>query len=160
MKYFKSFMPAFLKAAFIAIVAVSAMTSISLAATHGEHRVDADSRLSGNSLEHELWGFVQSKNEHGLTELISPFFLGGNLQSNRNYETFLAILKNLSITEFSISNVVESQDEDIRIISYDLVAQGSIPILDHRISVWQRKKHKHHQFFWQLISHSSFSLSP
>lgn len=125
---------------------------------HNEHRVDTDSRLSGYSLEHEFWSAVQNHHKDILTELISSIFLGGNAQGNFDFDAEMAKLRNLSISDFTISNVVESQDEDIRIISYDFVAAGATPINDHRISVWQRKKHKHHQFFWQLISHSSYGL--
>lgn len=161
MKYFKSFIPLpFNKAILITLVALGTASWIPLSANHNEHRVDADSRLSGNSLEYELWNSVQTQNKDTLTELISPLFLGGNIQGVRNFDTEIAILRNLSINSFAINNVIESQDEDFRIIAYDFTATGPTPINDHRISVWQRKKHKHHQFFWQLISHASFSINP
>lgn len=158
MKYFASMN--FNKTILIVMAALGAITWIPLAANHAEHRFDTDSRLSGNSLEYELWNLVQAHDRDGLDELISPFFLGGNIQGIRNSSTEIATLRNLSITSFVISNVVESQDEDIRIISYEFAAAGPTPMNDHRISVWQRKKHKHHQFFWQLISHSNFSANP
>lgn len=161
MKYFKSFIPLTLnKGILITLLALGAVSWLPLCANHGEHRVDADSRLSGNSLEYDLWNSVQTQNKDVLAELISPIFLGGNIQGIRNYDNEIATLRNLSITSFVINNVVESQDEDIRIIAYDFTAAGPASINDHRISVWQRKKHKHHQFFWQLISHSSFSINP
>lgn len=139
---------------------LTSVACLPLQAGHNEHRMDMDSRLSGNSLEFELWNSIQNHNKDALAELISPIYLGANMQGIRNYDTEISSLKNLSITGFLITNVVESQDESIRVISYDFNATGPIPISDHRISVWQRRKHKHHQFFWQLISHSSFSLSP
>ncbi|MBA3815397.1 MAG: hypothetical protein H0X29_02550 [Parachlamydiaceae bacterium] len=159
MQYFKSLF-SFHKLALTTIIALGSFTSLPLAANHSEHRFDTDSRLSGNSLEHDLWNLVQSKDHDKLADLISPMFLGGNLQGMRNYDSELSILKNLSITGFTITNVFESQDEDIRIISYDFTATGDLPINDHRISIWQRKKHKHHQFFWQLISQSTYSENP
>ena len=127
---------------------------------HGNHRVDTDSRLSGNALEHQFWTVVQNQDLHGLHELISPAFLGRNELGSYDHGAKLNALQHLAIESFSITNMVESQEDDIRIASYDFTTTGPYPIHDHRVSVWQRKKHKHHQFFWQLISQSSFSANP
>lgn len=157
MKYYKLFnISIFYKATPIALIAFIMSVWNPLTANHSIHRYDTDSRLSGHSLEHDLWHLVQTHDDK-FEELISPLFLGRNTQGIRNYDAEIEALKNLSITSFAINNIIESQDEDIRIISYDFTATGANPINDHRISVWQRKKHKHHQFFWQLISHSNFS---
>lgn len=156
MKYFKLFNPSiFNKAAPIALIAFVMNIWNPLIANHSIHRFDTDSRLSGHSLEHDLWHLVQTHDDK-LNELVSPLFLGRDTQGLRNFDTEIDALRNLSITGFEINNIIESQDEDIRIISYDFTATGPIPINDHRISVWQRKKQKHHQFLWQLISHSNF----
>lgn len=124
-------------------------------AAHREHRFDTDSRLSGTSLENQLWQAIQTHNAEILSELISPIYLGGSAALGfTGHSSEISNLTNLNIDNFSILNISETQGEDIRIVAYQLVANGSTPLNDRRVSVWQRTKHKHHQFFWQLISHT------
>lgn len=124
-----------------------------------EHRVDTDSRLSGASLEHQLWSLVQNRDVDALSELISPMYLGGNTIEFLYHDAEIAKLAHLHINNFSLSNIIESQEDDIRIIAYNFAATGQTSINDRRISVWQRVRHKHHHYFWRLISHSNFSTN-
>lgn len=119
-----------------------------------DHRVDTDSRLSGASLENRLWEAIQLHHIEELAELVSPIFLGGTNLGFTGHTSEISNLLNLHIQNFSIVNVSETQSDDIRIVAYQLIAHGQTPLNDRRVSVWQKTKHKHHQYFWQLISHS------
>lgn len=121
---------------------------------NNEHRVDTDSRLSGNSLENQLWSAIQSHNSDTMSNLISPIYLGGKSSGFAGHSDHIHYLSHVNIDSFSITEVIESQSDDIRIIAYHFIANGPTAFNDRRVSVWQRIKHKHHQFFWQLISHS------
>lgn len=136
-------------------VAASTVTISNIAEASHEHRFDTDSRLSGASLENSLWEAIRSHHLDELAELVSPIFLGGNASVGfTGHTSEISNLLNLHITNFTINNISETQGEDIRIVAYHLTADGSNPLNDRRVSVWQRTKHKHHQFFWQLISHT------
>lgn len=145
-------------ACFGLLIYAALATPVYLQAGHGhEHRVDQDSRMSGDSLEHQFWDLVKNQDNDKLADLISPIFLGGNANGAINRNAEIAGLSNLNFDSFSINNVVESQSEDIRIITYNFITTGPNSINDQRVSVWERTKHKHHQYSWQMISHSNSS---
>jgi hypothetical protein len=157
---FKQTKYACLKLAFAVLLAAAITTPVSLPASHShEHRVDTDSRLSGASLETEFWERVRDHDADMLSDLIASLFLGGNASGSISRDAELAGLAGLNFDSFSINNVVESQSDDIRIITYNFVTSGQNAINDQRVSVWQRLQHKHHQYSWQWISHTNSSSS-
>lgn len=149
---------ALLKIALCTLLFAAINAPVNVTASHGnEHRVDTDSRLSGASLETEFWERVRDHDANMLSDLTSSIFLGGNANGPVSRDAELAGLAGLNFDSFSINNVIESQSDDIRIISYNFVTSGQNAFNDQRISVWQRTKHKHHQYSWQWISHTNSS---
>lgn len=132
--------------------------------SHSKKRQRCPQEL-GAKLVKRFWFQVQTKEIRAFSRSISNIFQGGSDAGIVDKFLEVAILSNLDLASFDITNLFATQLKDVLVVSYTFTAvQNGANISDNRISVWKKIKGKGSHADssssldqWKLVSQSIFS---
>lgn len=110
----------------------------------------------GERLERQLWEDMKTFNWDALEKKLAPEFQSIHNDGPRNRTGELALIKNLNLGNYSLSNFKTSQQGDTIIVTYTVSVDESIDARrltdrpSYRLSIW-----RNHKGQWQWLAHSN-----
>lgn len=108
-----------------------------------------DSQKIGEKLVSQFWQNVEKQDICAYSKAIACSFQGLNLAGIYDREDQIFGLSHLTVTAFELKNLVQTQEGNTLIVSYDFYALGEGIVSGPSIDVW----HKTSQG-WKQVSHS------
>lgn len=110
---------------------------------------EASTQVLATHLVTKFWNDVKEQDVTAYSRLIAKRFQGLNTAGHYNKDEQIAGLQGLTVTAFTLNNLIAARYEDTLVISYDFLAEGSGIVSGPSIDIWHKKKCR-----WKLISHS------
>lgn len=95
------------------------------------------------------WSEVVDQDVSGYSSLISKKFQGLNESGHYDRQEQISGLKDLTVTQFKLKNLIAARFGDTIVASYDFIAEGSGVTSGPSLDVWHQKEK-----CWKLVSHS------
>ena len=114
--------------------------------------------VDGKQLEQQLWADFKTVNIEAISEKMSDGFQSVHQDGARNKEQELALLKNLNLGEYELTNFEVSQHENVVVVTYMITVTETIDgkVLSKepcsRMSVWINTNDD-----WKWISHANLN---
>lgn len=111
----------------------------------------------GEQLETKVWAEMKALNFTYLEKTISPSFQSIHQDGPRNNVGELALIKNLHLGNYALSNIKSSQVGDTIVVTYTATTEETIDGRQltkkpsYRMSVWK----KNGEGEWQWLSHAN-----
>lgn len=107
------------------------------------------SQRLGFTLVNHFWEEVEEQDVNAYSELLAPHFQGINVDGIYTRSEQISGLEGLTVTSFTITNLIAARYCNTLVVSYDFTAEGDGVTSGPSIDIWEEKDHE-----WKLISHS------
>lgn len=112
----------------------------------------------GEHLEREIWDNMKTFNWSELEKKIAPEFQSIHKDGPRDRTGELALIKNLNLGKYNLSNFKSSRQGDTLIVTYAISVDETIDDrrssgrTTNRMSIWRNNKGQ-----WQWLAHANLS---
>lgn len=118
--------------------------------------IHTEAGTEGERLERDLWNDMKTFNWNALEKKLAPEFQSVHNDGPRNRTGELALIKNLQLGNYTLSNFKTSQQGDTIIVTYTVSADETIDDRrlttrpSSRLSIW-----RNHNGQWQWLAHAN-----
>lgn len=115
---------------------------------------------SGEDLERKMWQNVKDAKWQEVENQIADCFQEAIFNGTRNRAQEILLLKNLDLSEFTLSDIKVTSGKDSFVITYKFHVDetiGGVRVSSHnwRMSVWHKMNGS-----WQWVTHTNFTPIP
>lgn len=114
--------------------------------------------VDGKKLEKKFWSEMQKKNWQAVDTMMAPGFQSVHMDGSRDKAGEIALIKNLQLDHYKLSNFKVTKNGDTQVVSYTAAAPEKIDnkklskMMTPRLSVWKMTSDG-----WQMVSHSNLN---